>query len=655
MIAGNLASTADYFLLFTFAFLLIQMLFRLDNIEKSYGGNEILRGVSFQINPFEKVGLVGRNGAGKTTVFKIIAGQETADEGEMVKVNTLSLGLLEQNVAFNDSETVHTSALSAFQRIHDIEAEMRQLEKKMETDHSEEILTAYADLMTEFETADGFTYTARAETILLGMGFTPETWDTETKLLSGGQKNRLGMVRLLLSQPDILLLDEPTNHIDVEAVEWLENFLLTYPSGYVIISHDRYFLDKTANRIIEMEQGKAIVYKGNYSEYLVEREERREQQRREFENQQAYIAKTEDFIRRNLEGQKTKQAKSRRTLLAKMDRIESVAADKSSGNFNLKTVERAGTNVLMVENLNVGYGDKVLAKKIEFTLHRGECLGVIGGNGTGKTTFLRTILGQIRELSGEMIWGTKVETGYYSQKLEDLDERNEVIGELRRVAPMATNGELRGFLARFLFTDDDVFKKVGTLSGGEKGRLALAKLIYSKVNVLILDEPTNHLDIPSREALEAALQSYGGTVIVVSHDRYFLDQVCTQMLEIKQDKTVEFHNGNYSEYLEWRAKNNKPAKKETAKELIVEVETTKIAEPKPLNNLSKNQRQTIEKRIAEIEKIIPKLEDDLSKISSEMALPEVAANHAKLAEVSAKFDLKQAEIQKIYAEWETLL
>jgi ATP-binding cassette, subfamily F, member 3 len=631
------------------------MLFRLSDIEKSYGGNEILRGVSFQINPNEKVGLVGRNGAGKTTVFKIIAGQEQPDEGEMVKVNTLSLGLLEQNVQFNESETVHTSALSAFQRIHDIEAEMRQLEKTMETDHSDEILAKYADLMTEFEAADGFTYTARAETILLGMGFTPEMWNLETKLLSGGQKNRLGMVRLLLSQPDILLLDEPTNHIDVEAVEWLENFLLTYPSGYVIISHDRYFLDKTANRIIEMEQGKAVLYKGNYSEYLVEREERREQQRREFENQQAYIAKTEEFIRRNLEGQKTKQAKSRRTLLSKMDRLESVAADKSTGNFNLKTVERAGTNVLMVEDLSVGYGDKVLAKKIDFTLHRGECLGVIGGNGTGKTTFLRTILGQIRELSGDIIWGTKVETGYYSQKLEDLDERNEVIGELRRIAPLATNGELRGFLARFLFTDDDVFKKVSTLSGGEKGRLALAKLIYSKVNVLILDEPTNHLDIPSREALEAALQSYGGTVIVVSHDRYFLDQVCTQMLEIKQDKTVLFHNGNYSEYLEWRATYNKPVSKAKGQELKTESKEVKLEETKPLNNLSKNQRQTIEKRIAEIERTIPKLEDELSKISSEMALPEVAGNHAKLAEVSAKFDAKQAEIQKIYAEWETLL
>jgi ATP-binding cassette, subfamily F, member 3 len=631
------------------------MLFRLSDIEKSYGGNEILRGVSFQINPNEKVGLVGRNGAGKTTVFKIIAGQEQPDEGEMVKVNTLSLGLLEQNVQFNESETVHTSALSAFQRIHDIEAEMRQLEKTMETDHSDEILAKYADLMTEFEAADGFTYTARAETILLGMGFTPEMWNLETKLLSGGQKNRLGMVRLLLSQPDILLLDEPTNHIDVEAVEWLENFLLTYPSGYVIISHDRYFLDKTANRIIEMEQGKAVLYKGNYSEYLVEREERREQQRREFENQQAYIAKTEEFIRRNLEGQKTKQAKSRRTLLSKMDRLESVAADKSTGNFNLKTVERAGTNVLMVEDLSVGYGDKVLAKKIDFTLHRGECLGVIGGNGTGKTTFLRTILGQIRELSGDIIWGTKVETGYYSQKLEDLDERNEVIGELRRIAPLATNGELRGFLARFLFTDDDVFKKVSTLSGGEKGRLALAKLIYSKVNVLILDEPTNHLDIPSREALEAALQSYGGTVIVVSHDRYFLDQVCTQMLEIKQDKTVLFHNGNYSEYLEWRATYNKPVSKAKGQELKTESKEVKLEETKPLNNLSKNQRQTIEKRIAEIERTIPKLEDELSKISSEMALPEVAGNHAKLAEVSATFDAKQAEIQKIYAEWETLL
>nr|MCU0239317.1 ATP-binding cassette domain-containing protein [Pyrinomonadaceae bacterium] len=410
------------------------MLFRLDNIKKSYGGHEILRGVSFQINPNEKIGLVGRNGAGKTTAFRIITGEETADSGDVIKINNLKLGLLEQNVQFSDDETVHTSALSAFQKIHDIEAEMRQIEKQMETDSSAEVLERYAKLQTEFEAEEGFSYTARAEAILLGLGFNKESWNLPTKQLSGGQKNRLGMVRLLLSSPDILLLDEPTNHIDVEAVEWLENFLQTYPSAYIIISHDRYFLDKTAKKIVEIDQGKAISYLGNYSDFLVEREFRREQQRREFENQQAYIAKTEEFIRRNLEGQKTKQAKSRRNMLQRMERIEAVSTDKSSGNFNLKNVERTGTNVLSVEDLCIGYGDNALAKNINFTLHRGECLGVIGGNGTGKTTFLKTILGKHRELSGKIFWGTKVETGYYSQKLEDLDERNEVLNELRRVA-----------------------------------------------------------------------------------------------------------------------------------------------------------------------------------------------------------------------------
>jgi ATP-binding cassette subfamily F protein 3 len=630
------------------------VLFRLDNIKKSYGGHEILRGVSFQVNPNEKIGLVGRNGAGKTTVFRVITGEETADSGDVIKINNLKLGLLEQNVQFSDDETVHTSALSAFQKIHDIEAEMRLLEKQMESDSSSEILERYAELQTEFEQEDGFSYTARAEAILLGLGFNKETWSLPTKNLSGGQKNRLGMVRLLLSSPDILLLDEPTNHIDVEAVEWLENFLQTYQSAYIIISHDRYFLDKTAKKIIEIDNGKAISYNGNYSEFLVEREFRREQQRREFENQQAYIAKTEEFIRRNLEGQKTKQAKSRRTMLQKMERIEAVSSDKPSGNFNLKNVERTGTNVLAVEDLCVGYGENMLAKNINFSLQRGECLGVIGGNGTGKTTFLKTILGKHRELSGKIFWGTKVETGYYSQKLEDLDERNEVLNELRRVAsPTATNGELRSFLARFLFTEDDVFKRVSTLSGGEKGRLALAKLIYSQVNVLILDEPTNHLDIPSREALEDALSNYPGTIITVSHDRYFLDQVATQILEIKDDNSVEIEAGNYSEYHDWKVRQSSVV---ISQPQIVEKKVNDEGQKtNDKGQLSKNQRQKIESRIAEIEEEIPFDEEKLSTLSLKMSQPEIASNHEKLNEINAEFQLTEQKIQTLYEEWETLL
>jgi len=633
------------------------MLFRLADIYKSYGGADILRGVSFQINPDEKFGLVGRNGAGKTTVFRLITGAETPDSGDVLKTNNLKIGLLEQHVDFTESETVHTAALSAFQKLHDIEAEMRRLETVMAHDASEEILNQYAELQTEFEHEEGFTYTARAEAILLGLGFARETWDSETKNLSGGQKNRLGMARLLLSNPDVLLLDEPTNHLDVNAVEWLENFLQTYEKSYVIISHDRYFLDRTCRKIIEIEQGKAVSYVGNYSKFIIEREIRREQQQREFENQQAYINKTEEFIRKNLAGQKTKQAKSRRTMLGNMERFEAATVEKSSGNFNLKAVERAGVNVLMAEDLVVGYSENVLARNINFTLHRGECLGIIGGNGTGKTTFLKTILGKHRELAGKIIWGAKTDIGYYSQQLEDLDNRNEIITELRRVAPLAENGALRSFLARFLFVGEDVFKKVADLSGGEKGRLALAKLIYSQKNVLVLDEPTNHLDIPSREALESALQSYEGTILTVSHDRFFLDEVSTQIFSFEDDGRVEIFNGNYSEFHDWREVQSLKSKAQSQSASQISDSKFQIEDQKPKteDQPSKNQLLKIERRIKEIETEIPRLEEKLSKLTLQMSASETVSSHGKLQEVSGKYEQTEQQIKSLYAEWENLL
>ncbi len=613
-----------------------------------------MRGVTFQVNPNEKIGFVGRNGAGKTTVFRLITGEETADSGDFIKINNLKIGLLQQHVDFSENETVHTSALSAFQKIHDIEAEMRRLEKQMERDVSDEILMKYADLQTEFELEDGFSYAAKAEAILLGLGFSKETWNHETKTLSGGQKNRLGLARLLLSNTDVLLLDEPTNHLDVEAVEWLENFLKNYDKTFVLISHDRYFLDRTTNKIIEIANGKTFSYKGNYSDFLIEREERREQQRREFENQQAFIAKTEEFVRKNLEGQKTKQAKSRRNMLQRMERIESVESDKPSGNFNLKKVERAGQNVLTVEDLAIGYGEKVLAKDINFTLNRGECLGIIGGNGTGKTTFLKTVLGNIREISGKIIWGTKTDIGYYSQNLEDLEPRNEVIQELRRVAPLAENGELRSFLARFLFSGEDVFKSVKDLSGGEKGRLALAKLIYSNKNVLILDEPTNHLDIPSREALEDALDAYQGTIITVSHDRFFLDKIATQIFSFETDSNVEIYDGNYSEFHEWKLRRGEEEKAKKGENYLEPSSKIEDQRPKTKDQFSKNQLQKIENRIREIETEIPALEENLAKLTFEMSLPEIASNHAKLTETNEKYQKTEQKIQTLYDEWEKL-
>src|SRR6266851_4231295 len=458
------------------------MLFRLSDVFKSYGAQDVLRGTSLQINPGEHVGLVGRNGAGKTTIFRLVNLEETPDRGEIVRARGLKLGLLTQHVHFEAGSTVHESALAAFGHLQQIEHEMHDLEHRMADagDDLEKILSRYSDLQHEFEREGGFEYSAKAEAILQGLGFDRDTWQLETEKLSGGQQNRLGLACLLLSEPDVLLLDEPTNHLDVGAVEWLEEFLQSYPSGFVIISHDRYFLDRACRRIIEIESGRATSYSGNYSRYLVEREGQREIQQRAYENQQRLIAKTEEFIRRNLAGQKTKQAKSRRTMLQRLERVEAVRAGQAAGDFRLQDIERAGTHVLTVTEATIGYPEKMLARDISLILRRGECLGVIGPNGSGKTTFVRTVLNKIPALSGELRWGSKVQIGYYAQQLEDLDDRNEIIMELRRVAPAnATAGELRSFLAKFLFFGDDVYKKVQDLSGGEKGRLSLAKLIYS--------------------------------------------------------------------------------------------------------------------------------------------------------------------------------
>jgi ATP-binding cassette, subfamily F, member 3 len=667
------------------------MLFRLSEVEKSFGAQDVLRGASLQINPGEHVGLVGRNGAGKTTIFRLVTQEETPDRGEVVRARGLKLGLLAQHIHFEAGATVHESALAAFGRLQRIEHEMHELEHQMADagDELEKILERYSDLQHEYEREGGFEYSAKAEAILQGLGFDSETWHMETEKLSGGQQNRLGLARLLLSEPDVLLLDEPTNHLDVGAVEWLEEFLQSYPSGFVIISHDRYFLDRACRRIIEIENGRAISYTGNYSDYLVEREEQREIQQRAYDNQQRLIAKTEEFIRRNLAGQKTKQAKSRRTMLQRLDRVEAVRGDQASGDFRMKDIERAGTHVLTVTEATIGYPDKMLAGDISLILRRGECLGVIGPNGSGKTTFVKTILGKLPALSGELRWGAKVQIGYYAQQLEDLDDRNEIMMELRRVAPSsATAGELRSFLAKFLFTGDDVYKHVRDLSGGEKGRLALAKLIYSGVNVLVLDEPTNHLDIPSREALEEALQAYEGTIITISHDRYFLDRVATQILALDGEGNAEHYNGDYTEYHDWRAARIKGDTDEGKSKLISAGPSTrdgmKLVPPasggrsregktKPGQSLSPEGSRRKKDRTASsasasgssrvkiikrprapetIEAEISELEKRIAELSTEMARPEVARDITKLVRVNDDYQQADARLAELIDEWE---
>jgi ATP-binding cassette subfamily F protein 3 len=630
------------------------MLFRLSDVYKSYGAQDVLRGASVQVNAGEHVGLVGRNGAGKTTIFRLISGSETPDKGDVVRARGLRLGLLEQHIHFDAGSTVHESALAAFGHLQQIEHEMHELEHRMAeaTDDLERVLERYSELQTAFEREGGFEYAARAEAVLQGLGFTRDTWMMETEKLSGGQQNRLGLARLLLAEPDVLLLDEPTNHLDVSAVEWLEEFLSAYASAYVIISHDRYFLDRTSARIVEVELGRAASYTGNYSAYLVEREVRREAQQRAYENQQHLIAKTEEFIRRNIAGQKTKQAKSRRKMLEKLERVESVRPDQSSGDFRLKAVERAGNQVLTVEDASVGYPGKLLASDITFTLRRGEALGIIGPNGSGKTTFIKTVLGKLPALSGEIKWGTKVEVGYYAQQLDDLDDRNEIIMELRRVAPStATAGELRSFLAKFLFTGDDVYKHVRDLSGGEKGRLALAKLIYSRANVLILDEPTNHLDIPSREALEEALDAYQGTIVTISHDRYFLDRVATQILALDGEGGAEHYDGDYTEYHDWKAR-KVAASVEASKKVEEERPVKKSAPVQQSSGRKKGKKKEPERDAQRIEAEISEAEKRLALLSEEMGKPEVARSPGQLATLNQEYKETEERLQSLYQEWE---
>jgi ATP-binding cassette subfamily F protein 3 len=629
------------------------MLFRLSDVYKSYGSQDVLRGASVQVNPGEHVGLVGRNGAGKTTVFRLVSNEETPDSGDVVRARGVRLGLLAQHVHFEPGSTVHESALSAFGHLQQIEHEMHELEHRMAegSDGLEAVLERYSELQHQFEREGGFEYTAKAEAILQGLGFERESWGLETEKLSGGQQNRLGLACLLLAEPDVLLLDEPTNHLDVNSVEWLEEFLGTYNNAYVIISHDRYFLDRTCRRIVELELGRAASYMGNYSAYLVEREVRREAQLRAYENQQHLIAKTEEFIRRNLAGQKTKQAKSRRKMLEKLERVEAVRPDQSSGDFRLQSIERAGTQVLTVLDATVGYPGKLLARDITFTLRRGECLGIIGPNGSGKTTFIKTVLGKLPPLAGEMRWGTKVQIGYYAQQLDDLDDRNEIIMELRRVAPSnATAGELRSFLAKFLFTGDDVYKHVRDLSGGEKGRLALAKLIYSRVNVLILDEPTNHLDIPSREALEEALDAFQGTIITISHDRYFLDRVATQILALDGSGGAEHYDGDYTEYHDWKAAQKRAPVQEAVVPATKPKET--VSRPKAKAAQGKGERKQAARDSQALEAEIAEAEKRLAELSEQLGQPEFARDSERLKALNKDYQLTDARLRALYEEWE---
>ncbi|HEU4386818.1 MAG TPA: ABC-F family ATP-binding cassette domain-containing protein [Blastocatellia bacterium] len=623
------------------------MVFQFDDVHKSYGAEVVLHGVSFQVNPGERVGLVGRNGAGKTTIFRLLNRSEEPDSGRIVLIRGLRIGWLEQQPVFRPDATIKAEALAVFDALHRMESEMERLEHSMAEAvdaELEEVLHSYADLRHEYELAGGFSYAAKAESVLFGLGFSGDDLERPALELSGGQKARLALARLLLTEPDLLLLDEPTNHLDVSSVEWLEEFLGDYPGAFVIISHDRFLLDRTVTKVVEVADGKAANYPGNYTAYVKQRDEKRLVQSREFEQQSELIARTEDFIRRNIAGQKTKQAKSRRKMLERLERVEAVR-DERAATVRFARSVRSGSDVLTASGLSVGYGNIAIASGLSLLVRRGERVGIIGPNGAGKTTFLKTAMRQIPTVTGEVSWGVNTQIGYYDQEVSTLDERLTVVEELSAISSQ-TEAQLRGYLARFLFTGDDIFKPVAALSGGERSRLALAKLIFSRPNVLVLDEPTNHLDIPSREALELALMEYDGTIITASHDRYFLDRIATEILHF-EDGSVTHHRGSYSDYHLFC---QTQAERQTQHQDVAQSPEPPAKRPKTQPAVRKDSGRTVK----EIESEIENLEAELAEVSKRLSSLDGNVSREEIAKIGLSYEALSTRLKELYSEWESV-
>jgi ATP-binding cassette subfamily F protein 3 len=586
------------------------VLVQLNGVSKSFGSQDVLRDVSFQINPSEKIGLIGANGAGKTTLLKMIGRFVEPDTGSITRKSQLQIGTLDQIPDFHEGTSVFEEGLRASGYLQGIEGELRDLEHLIAESSARDVLDRYSQLQHEFELKGGYSYRARTEAALHGVGFSANAFEKPSRDLSGGEKNRLALAKLLLSDTELLLLDEPTNHLDIRSIEWLENFLKETQKTVVIVSHDRFFLDRTADRIIEISGAAIQDYRGNYSYYLKQREERYARQEKEWQLQNEWIQQQEDYIRRNIAGQKTKQAQSRRKLLARVKPLEKPRATSAKVKFRFLPVERSGRYVLTTRELSIGYDDKPLVQSIQFEVQRGERWAILGANGSGKTTLLRTLVGARSPIEGELEWNGSLDVGYYDQQLQDLNPERTVLEEIRELDSAATDGELRSYLAQFLFSGEDISKLVGKLSGGEKSRLMLARIIYANPQLLALDEPTNHLDIASREALETALAEYPGTILFVTHDRYLVQKIATHLLYIERGRAHVFDR--LSAFEEWlnqsesgdpQPSSREPASAEPA-----------VGERREPSRLSKNKRDQLEREVAEVEKKIASVEGEIAEL-----------------------------------------
>ncbi len=635
------------------------MILACQNISKSFGTDEIIQHASFHIEAYEKTAIVGINGAGKTTLLRIIMGETPADQGEVVLAKDKTIGYLPQNPDVSGNHTIYEEVLSAKEALISMEEKLRDMESKMNQYQGQELedfMESYNRLNHEFELQGGYSYQSEIVGVLKGLGFSEAEFEKHMQELSGGQKTRVCLGKLLVTKPDVILLDEPTNHLDINSIAWLETFLLNYKGAVVIVSHDRYFLDKVVSKVVELDRTKVSVFQGNYSDYAKKRAQVREAQLKQYYNQQREIKHQEEVITKlkSFNREKSiKRAESREKMLDKIERIEKPTEENTDIHLHLEPRVVSGNDVLSVEHLAKTYPNQKLFSDISFEIKRGERVALIGDNGTGKTTILKIINDMIEADGGTVKLGTNVNIGYYDQEHQVLHKEKNLIEEISDAYPSLTNTEIRNVLAAFLFTGDEVFKQIADLSGGEKGRVSLAKLMLSEANFLILDEPTNHLDITSKEILEQALNSYTGTVLFVSHDRYFINKTATRILNLTGETIVNYI-GNYDYYMEKCKELTKIYVGEKEAEVKVETESSNKLDWKQQKEEQarlrkiENERKRTEEKIEELEAHIGELEEDFSK-------EEIATNSAKLQEVHEEYAKCQQELEALYEKWETLM
>ncbi|MEQ2527926.1 ABC-F family ATP-binding cassette domain-containing protein [Bacillaceae bacterium CLA-AA-H227] len=637
------------------------ILLQVNQLSKSFGADPILTNIKLEIQTRDRIALVGRNGAGKSTLLKIIAGQLSYESGDIVKPKGVEIGYLAQNTGLESDSSIWDEMLTVFEDLQKQEKLLRKLEEQMsdpavfnDSREYERILKEYDYLQVSFKENGGYQYESDIRSVLHGLNFHSFDYSTKISSLSGGQKTRLALAKLLLTKPDILILDEPTNHLDIDTLSWLEGYLQGYDGAILIVSHDRYFLDKVVNQVYEISRLHISKYTGNYSAYLDQKAANYEREMKQYEKQQEEIAKLQDFIQRNLaRASTTKRAQSRRKQLDRIQVMDRPLGDEKSASFGFDIERQSGNDVLKIESLAVGYNGEKVSENLSFRITRGDSIALVGPNGIGKSTLLKTLIDQLSPIAGEIHFGSNVTIGYYDQEQTQLSSNKRVLNELWDEYPLKNEKDIRTVLGNFLFSGDDVLKTVSTLSGGEKARLVLAKLMMKKANFLILDEPTNHLDLDSKEVLENSLIDYPGTILFVSHDRYFINRIATKVVELEPQKANEFL-GDYDYYIEKKLEIEElkalEATKISTAPQAEQQEKTSYQQDKEAKKLERQRKR----RLEEIEELIEKLEATIETNEQLLCEPEVFQDHERVLTITRDNDQAKEELENLMEEWSEL-